>query len=64
MGGRLLRALTWAVLVGGGIAAGLWAGSLLADVPLDRTLLAQTAVVLGVVAAVFALALPIRRRPS
>jgi hypothetical protein len=61
MGRRLVRALTWGVLIGVGIAAGLLAGSLLADVPLDRTLLIQTAAVVATAAALAGLLFPIRR---
>jgi hypothetical protein len=61
MSRRLVRALTWGVLIGVGIAAGLWAGSLLADVPLDTTLLAQTAAVVGITAALAGLLLPTHR---
>lgn len=61
MGRRLVRALTWGVLIGVGIGAGLLAGSLLADVPLDRTLLIQTALVVGTAAALAGLLFPIRR---
>jgi hypothetical protein len=59
-----MRALTWGLLIGVGIAAGLWAGSKLADVPLDGVLLAQTALVVGTVAALAGLLLPIRRTGS
>jgi hypothetical protein len=58
---RLVRALTWGVIVGVGIAAGLLAGSVLADVPLDGKLLTQTAVVVGVAAALAGLLFPVRR---
>lgn len=61
MSRRLRRALTWGVLIGGGIAAGLVAGSLLADIPLDRTLLIQTAAVVGAAAALAGLLFPVRR---
>ena len=61
MSHRLVRALTWGVLIGVGIATGLVAGSLLADVPLDRTLLLQTAAVVGAAAALAGLLFPSRR---
>lgn len=63
MGRRLTRALTWGVLAGGGIVAGLAAGSSLADAPLDRQMLTQLGGGVAAVAAAAALVLPVKRSP-
>jgi hypothetical protein len=38
---RIVRALLWGVVAGGGLALGLAAGSSLAATPVDREMLAQ-----------------------
>lgn len=43
----LLAALGWAVFVGGGVALGLWLGSLGADVPADSGMLVITGLIAG-----------------
>ena len=63
MGRRVARALTWGVLAGGGIVAGLAAGSSMASTPLDGEMLAQLGGGAGAIAALFGLALPMRHRP-
>lgn len=43
----LLAAVGWAVFVGGGVALGLWLGSLGADVPADSGMLVITGLIAG-----------------
>jgi hypothetical protein len=62
MGDRFLRALTWAVVGGGGIAAGLAIGSALASNPLDGRMLSQLGGGAGAVAAIAGFTLPVRPR--
>lgn len=62
VGRRILRALTWGILAGGGLAAGLAAGSSLASTPLDGQMLSQLGGGVGGLAALLGLVLPVRGR--
>ena len=61
-GRRIARALTWGVLAGGGIVAGLAAGSSMASTPLDGEMLTQLGLGAGGIAALLGLALPMKDR--
>ena len=61
MGRRLVRALTWGILAGGGIVAGLAAGSSLAETPVDGEMLTQLGGGAAVLAAALGLVLPVKR---
>ena len=60
MSRRLLRAVTWGVVLGGGIAAGLAIGSVLASTPVDGRMLGQLGGGAGVLGAIAGFALPAR----
>ena len=62
MGRRAVRAVTWGVLAGGGIVAGLAAGSSLADAPLDGQMLTQLGGGAGVLAALAGLLAPVKHK--
>jgi hypothetical protein len=62
MGRRVVRALTWGILAGGGLALGLAAGSSLASTPVDGQMLSQLGGGVGGVAALLGLLLPVRER--
>lgn len=62
MGRRVIRAITWAILAGGGVVAGLAAGSSLASTPADGDMLIQLGGGAGGVAALLGLVLPQRAR--
>ncbi|MGH9042087.1 MAG: hypothetical protein ACRDZ3_17855 [Acidimicrobiia bacterium] len=62
---RIGRAMLWGVVAGGGLVAGLAAGSTLASTPTDGQMLTQLGGGAGGVAALLGLVLPMRprRRP-
>ena len=62
MGRRLGRALVWGLLAGGGLVAGLAAGSTLASTPTDGQMLTQLGGGAGGVAALLGLVLPMKSR--
>ena len=57
---RFLRALTWGAVLGGGIAAGLAIGSILASTPVDGRMLGQLGGGAGALGAIAGFALPAR----
>jgi len=62
MGRRLGRALVWGLLAGGGLVAGLAAGSTLASTPTDGQMLTQLGGGAGGIAALLGLVLPMKSR--
>jgi hypothetical protein len=61
MGRRAVRSLSWGTLAGGGIAAGLAAGSSMSSTPIDGAMLTQLGVGAGAASAVLGFVLPVRR---
>jgi hypothetical protein len=62
IGRRLGRALVWGFLAGGGLVAGLAAGSTMASTPTDGQMLTQLGGGAGGIAALLGLLLPIKPR--